>query len=97
MPLSPNVETREVLLPSPDTVHGHCGEAVTVTTHDHHSVRVGVRDGAGITVRNNVTNLIMYSLLTALNTYRASCLRGKPGSCVPSGVTRVVVLLTSLL
>ena len=57
---SPNVETREILLPSLVTVHGHCGEGVK-TTRDHHSVSVGVRDGAGVAVINNVTNLIITS------------------------------------
>ena len=46
VPLSPNVQTREILSPSLDIVHGHCGEGVQ-TTRDHHGVRVGVRDGAG--------------------------------------------------
>ena len=42
-------ETREILLPSLDTVHGHCGVGA-ITPCDHHSVRVRVRDGAGIAV-----------------------------------------------
>ena len=69
MVVSPYVETREILLPSLDTVHGHCGVGLK-TTRDHHSVRVGVRDGTGIAVINNVTNLIISSkrlILTMLH------------------------------
>ena len=54
---SPIVETREILLPSLVTVHGHCGGAPP--TRDHHCVSVGVRDGAGQAVINNVANLII--------------------------------------
>ena len=54
------VDTREILLPTLDIVHGHCGVGVN-TTGDHHSVRVGVRDGAGLAAKNNVTLLIIIS------------------------------------
>ena len=57
MDVSPSDEILEVLQPSllpvPDhSVHG------AVTPRDHHCVSVGVRDGAGIAVKNDVTNLI---------------------------------------
>ena len=89
--VSPGVETWEILLPSMDTVHGHCSEGVA-TTGDHHCVSVRVRDGTGFTVINNVTNLIILTInLTAFRTYYVEFLSGKPGSWVPSGVIRVVV------
>ena len=47
------METREILLPSLDTVHGDCG-AGELTPRDHHCVSVRVRDGAGFAVTNIV-------------------------------------------
>ena len=53
MEVSTYVETREILLPSLDTVHGHCGQGV-FTTRDHYGVSVWVRDGTGPAVINTV-------------------------------------------
>ena len=93
---SPNVETWEILQPSLNTVHDHCGVSA-ITPRDHHSVHVRVRDGTGVSVMKNVTNLIIKPLSnSAFSTYSASCLSEKtPGSCVPSGLIRVDVLLLS--
>ena len=57
---SPGVETREILLPSLFTVHGHYVEVI-VTTRDHHCVSVRIRDGTGRAVINNFTNSISTS------------------------------------
>ena len=80
---SSNVETREILLPSLDIVYGHSGAGARTTRDDH---CVSVRDSAGMAV----INLIITSL--HFNTYRVSYLSWKPGSWVPSGLIRVVVL-----
>ena len=81
-----NVETREILLPSLYTVHGHIG---VETTRDHHCVRVGVRNGAG---RALINKLII--ILTAFNTYPVILyFNRKPGSWVLSGLIRVVVFM----
>ena len=89
MVFSPGVETREILLPSLDTVHGHCVAGVP-TTRYHHCVSVRVRDGAGIAVKKQCYKLNINP--TAFNTYYVSYLSEKPGSWVPSGFIRVVVL-----
>ena len=66
---SPSVEAREILFPSLDTVHGHCGEGVH-TTRNYHCVSVGVRDGtAPPAVVDNVTNLIITSQHLTLTVY----------------------------
>ena len=93
--VSPYVETREIFLPSLDTVHGHCDHGVD-TTRDHYGVSVWIRDGAGCTEINTVKNLKKQPHSIAFNSYYVSYLSGKPGSWVPSGVTSVVVLLLSL-
>ena len=50
-------ETREVLQPSLLSIPGHTG-AVEETPNDQYCVSNGVRDGAGLAVINNVTNII---------------------------------------
>ncbi len=65
-------------MPSLVTVHGHCGVGVE-TTYDHHCVSVGIRDGAGQAVINNVIYKLNINL-TAFNTYVVSYLSGKPVS-----------------
>ena len=63
MRVSNVVEFWEVLQPSILTIPGHmfmCEE----TTRDHHCVRDGVRDGAGIPVINrDETNLVILPVL----------------------------------
>ena len=63
-------ERREVLQPSLLPVPGHIVPDPPVTstisvhsaTSDHYGVSNGVRDGAGLAVINNVTNIIITSL-----------------------------------
>ena len=94
MLLSPVVERREILLPSLDIVHGHFVSGFDPTSYDHVVTVDLVRDSAGFAVINNDNNLNTFTLF---NTDYVSYLSGKPGSCVPSGFTRVVVLKLSLL
>ncbi len=90
MVLSPSDEGRKVLQPSLLTIPGHHVH-FPETPCDHHRVRDGVRDGAALAVINNDdTNLMIIS--PAFNTYSILCLSVKPGSWVPSGFIRVVVL-----
>ena len=90
---SSNVETREILLPSLDIVYGHSGAGARTPRDDH---CVSVRDSAGMAVINNINIgiAVIYLIRTSMhfNTYRVSYLSWKPGSWVPSGLIRVVVL-----
>ena len=90
MEFSPGVETWEILLPSLYSVHGHLSFG-PATTCDYHCVSVRVRDATGFTVISKLN-----INLTAFNTYLVSYFSIKPGSWVPSGVIRVVVVLLSL-
>ena len=64
MRLSPIVEFWEVLYPSLLTIPGHPGHWIPEPTRDHHRVRDGVRDGAGIPVINrDETNLVILPVL----------------------------------
>ena len=56
--MSPSDEGREVVQPSLLPVPDHSVPGA-VTPRDHHCVSVGVRDGTGIAVINNDTNLII--------------------------------------
>ena len=58
---SPGDQIREVLQPSllPVPDHSVQGE---LTPRDHHCVSVGVRDGTGLAVINNVTTLIPHCI-----------------------------------
>ena len=64
MVLSPGDEIREVLQPSLRPMPDHSRHSVigADTPRDHHCVSLGVSDGAGIAVINNVTNLTITSL-----------------------------------
>ena len=80
------------MLPPLDTVDGHSVQGMVhgvFTTCYYH--RVLVRDGTGPAVINIVKTA------QRLTFYVVSYLRSKPGSWVPSGLTRVVVLLISLV
>ena len=63
----PSDETREVLQPSLLSIPGHTG-AVEETPNDQYCVSNGVRDGAGLAVKNNVKNITNKNL-TAFNTF----------------------------
>ena len=63
----PSYETREVLQPSLLSIPGHTG-AVEETPNDQYCVSNGVRDGAGLAVKNNVKNITNKNL-TAFNTF----------------------------
>ena len=89
----PSYETREVLQPSLLSIPGHTG-AVEETSNDQYCVSNGVRDGAGLAVINNVTNIIKTLLhltlllcgiskweallLTPIICYQSSCLPNVP-------------------
>ena len=89
MAVPPSDERREILQPSLLPVPGHTG-AGEETTSDQYCVSNGVRDGAGLAVINNITNIIKASLhlklllcgifkwealiLTPIICYQSSCL-----------------------
>ena len=61
MALSSSDERREILQPSLLPVPGHSGPGKE-TTSDHYCVSNGIRDGTGLAVIINVTNIMITSL-----------------------------------
>ena len=59
--MPPSDERREILQPSLLPVPDNSGHG-EITTSDHYCVSYGVRDGTGVAVINNVTNIIITSL-----------------------------------
>ena len=88
MPVSPGVKRLEILHPSLESINRDSGLIkVEESTIDDHCLSVGVINCTGIAIINTNT------IISIIHAYLVSYLSGKPGSWLPSGLTRVVDLV----